>query len=430
MIRIPKRTSLLTLYALLLGSLVLAACARPGPTPTPTRSSSSPTASATLSPAPSFTPSPTLEPTFANPKIPPITPVPPPMQLNLPAQVQVAVILGTDELAPYVGRTKAVALLLFNPELTRASLVSFPPDMFVYIPGYTMQRLSVAYAVGGFKGMAETIRYNFGVRPTLYGLVHLNDFTHFIDDLNGITVGASQAVPEYCGDNPPGKVDMDGQQAFCYSRLRFGEDEADRSRRQQEVYAAIFGRLVHGGTLVRLPVLFNAYSKSIETNLTLSDFMNYLPLALKMGDPGRIEFFYLSNDDLTPWQIPDQQLKTTVLLPNQKEVNSTMQKAVQFVMQPAPLSNLVETLVSELTTTPTATPTPTSTATLTGTPTPYRSPVPSRTPTLTHTPTPRPTLIPTDIPPIFPTRPTAVPTSTPTPTATFTPTFTLAPASS
>lgn len=418
--RASSRRSLFLYAILLLTGLILAACAALFPTPAPTPAPTLPPASVTPSPTStlSATPSLTIVPTFPLPLLTPITPVPPPINdLKLPPGARAAVIMGTTELSPYVGTTKAVALVLFDENTSRASVISLPPDLFVYHPGYTMQRLSIAYAVGGFDQLASTIAYNFGVRPDYYALVHVNDFTFLVDELNGITVQAADRVLELCGFDPPGRVEMDGQQAYCQSRVRFGTAEADRERRQQEVYAGLFNRLVRGGTLTRLPELFSLLSQGIESNLSLDRLTAYIPLALRLGDPGRVTFYYLPDDDLTPWVLPDPDLQAVVLLPDLSEVHETMRKAIEFISTPAPLSPQVETLIAQLTITPTPTSTSTSTATATRTITPYRSPLPTRTVTRTITSTPRDTRTPTRTATPTNTEPW-VPTSTATATAT------------
>lgn len=387
------------LYFLLLAGLFLAACTPLTPTPAPTLAPHTPTLSPTLSATPSLTPGATLAPTFPLPLYTPVTPIPPPVVLSLPPEVQVGVLLGLDALTPYVGRADAIVIVLVNQETARASFVSVPPDLFVYIPGLTMQRLNIAYATSGFGGISDTLLYNFGVRPSFYAALHLNDFVGLVDDLGGITVQAIQPVHEFCGDNPPGRVEMDGQQAFCHMRLRFGQDEADRNRRQAEVYRGFMARLLRGGTLVRLPELYDKYQGSIETNLDLDDLMGFIPLALRLGDSRRVEDFRLSNNDVITWTLPDQPLespRSDVLLPDMSEIESTMRQALAFVLAPVPESEIAATLAYQLTISPTPTITRTSTATPTRTATPYRSPIPSRTATGTATRTPGPTRTPTD----------------------------------
>ena len=70
----------------------------------------------------------------------------------------------------YTGRTDAVAIVIYHPRLARASLVSVPPDLFGYIPGYTMQRVYSAYPVGGPQLLNSTLEYNFGIQPNDYAV--------------------------------------------------------------------------------------------------------------------------------------------------------------------------------------------------------------------------------------------------------------------
>ncbi len=416
---VNARRALFIILIFAIIGLVLAACAALFPTPEPTETAIPLTAtpSATLIPTITLTPTITPRPTFPLPLLTPITPIPPPVEnIEIPEGLQVIALLGADAIAPFVGRTDAMVIVIFNPQTGRASAILLPPDLFVYIPGYTMQRLNIAYAVGGFKQFASTIYYNLGIMPTHYAVLHLNDFVNAVDDLTGISVQAGGFVLELCGGNRPGQVEMDGQQAFCYARVRFGADEEDRSRRQIAVYTAMLARLVRGGTLTRLPDLFQAYQHSVVTDLKLEDLTGYLPMLLRLGDPARMEYYFLPNDDLTPWQIPGQQLSPTVLLPDMDELASTVRQAIAFVMKDAPLSPVIKTLESELTITPTPTATATYTRTSTSTPQPYRSPTITRTPTSSITPTETSTR-----------RPTRTPTVTITPTTTLTETLTLTP---
>jgi LCP family protein required for cell wall assembly len=374
-----------------------------------------PTPSTTLTRTPTTTASPTntllagtqaVWENFPAPQLPPITPIPPPLTgLKIPEEVRVLVIAGVDRSQPYTGRTDALAMVIYHPRLARASLVSIPPDLIGYIPGYTMQRMNTAYAVGGARRLANTLEYNFGLRPNSYAILNLDDFQNFVDDLGGINVTILENMRPYCPGIPPGLVLLNGTQALCYMRLRVGEDEQARNRRQQEVLRTVFLRLVEGGNLARVSELYQHHRKVIDTNLTLDGILQSVPLALKLGDPARIGYFQLSEKELLLWQI-SQYPKTNVFLPNRPAVMILMQQAINFVLTPSPLKDVVITLEYQLT----ISPTPTSTYTMT--------------PTATNTPTPLPTLTPTQT--ITPTR-VITSTRTVTPTRTITPTQTVTP---
>ncbi|MCJ7695246.1 MAG: LCP family protein, partial [Anaerolineaceae bacterium] len=96
--------------------------------------------------------------TYAPPSLDPITPIPPALSgLEIPDEVLVWVLLGVDNELPFTGRTNAIHVLLINPRLSKASLVSIPGNLYVYIPGYTMQRINIAYSVGGMALLRQTL---------------------------------------------------------------------------------------------------------------------------------------------------------------------------------------------------------------------------------------------------------------------------------
>jgi polyisoprenyl-teichoic acid--peptidoglycan teichoic acid transferase len=187
-------------------------------------------------------------------------------------------------------------------------------------------------------------------------------------------------------------------------------DELDRNQRQLDVVAQVFRRMVQGGNLVRLPGLVQTLEPNVETSYTLENLVDYIPLALQLGDPKQIEFFHVAPIQIFLWDIPGQS-GGQAFQPVAGALPQIAQAGLDFVLFPQPHDVVVKTLEYELTIspTPTITPTPTATSTRTLNPTLFR-------PTSTRfTVTPSAT------------RTTAVPTSmtmTPTPTATATPTQT------
>lgn len=416
--RRPGRYSWLSILAL---ALMLGACDRftlPSPTPTAHRSpgaTPSVTASSTPSPGASTTPSPAggqaIWEDFDPPRLTPATPIPPPLTgLVVPEEVRVLVVAGLDRPLPYTGRTDAIALVIYHPRLARASLVSVPPDLFGYIPGYTMQRLYIAYAVGGPRMLIDTVEYNLGLRPDQYAIFNLDSFSHLIDDLGGINITVFDNVTQFCPQVLPRISLLSGEDALCYMRLRIGDDEFSRNMRQQEVLRTVFLRMVEGGNLVRVPELYERYRSSVDSNVTFEELLDAVPLALKLGDPNRVGYFHFTPDHLNVWKI-SQSPEANVFLPNRPALFRLMQQAVDFVTTPSPLSEVVITLEYELT----ISPTPTSTYTQTPTPTQTFTPRPTITPT--RTPSPVVTMTPTRTPTLTI---TPIPTWTQSPTATTT----------
>lgn len=439
----PRRQSLYRRTLLLAWVLwsVMAACWFSTPqTPAPEQPATA-TLSATPLP-PSATPSATrgvlpVWGAYPPPSLPPARPIPTPYGLlPLPPGTKVYVLMGVDRDYPYLGRTDAILILLFNPQNRRASLLSVPPDLFVYLPGFTMQRLNTAYVQGGFELLSLALEYNFGLRPEKYLLAHKDDFAQFIDDLGRLTITLDKDEPELCDGLKAGRQHLDGETTLCYVRSRTLTDEHARSLRQLQTARLIFERLAQGGNLARLPDLFDIYGERVETNLSLAEMLDLVPLALELAAPGRIGLFTFAPQDVEPWKLSDAS-GATVFLPRPERLPQVLEAAVTFLNTPAPPSVLVTTFIAQATTSPTptrtltATLTPTRTATRirtstptrpTRTPTHTRTPTRTRTPSVTHTATTTPTPTETETP-----TETLTPTESSTPTPSETPTITETP---
>ena len=359
------------------------------------------TASATPSPIPM----PTLENTreievgrqprvdYPTPKIAPATAIPAPVTgLTIPDEVRLIVLLGSDNDAPFVSRTNAVMLAFYHPRLAKVALLSLPPEMFVYIPGYTMQRIGVAFAVGGFEMLADTIEYNIGMRPDEYVLVHQDDFSWFVDELKGLDVDVFRNYYDNCGGIPAGSVHLSGDDVFCYISFREGSDIRDQAVRQQQVVFQLFQNMARGGKLIELSELYYTYRNTVQTNLTLPLLLEYVPLGIRLGQPDRFGFFQFNIGDFIPWQLPGD-VTPTVLLPRSERIIKLVQEALDFTTIAVQSSDLIMTLEYQMT----ISPTPTSTYT------------PSLTPTRTITPTATSTIYTATI---TPGGPTLTPSST------------------
>ena len=309
------------------------------------------------------------------PSIPPATPIPPPLgDLALEDDILVWILLGSDTEPPFAGQTQAIHLLFINPRFSKASLVSIPGDLYVYIPGHTMQRLNIAYSIGGIETLRMTLAYNFGVVPDRFVLAHPGDFKWLVDDLNTVEVTVFYPIPQACGGIRAGLIQMDGTLALCYASYRNGMDEIDRMRRQQQLLRVIFRNMTQDGNLIQLPVFFASYQGWVKTDFSLPELMGYIPLALRLADPDRVGYYMIGWDQISIWEVPGYS-QAKVFLPDQEKIKALLQGAIDDIMIPSPLTDQVQTLEAQLTAaygaTATAyhliTPSPTTTPTPTGT---------------------------------------------------------------
>jgi LCP family protein required for cell wall assembly len=242
------------------------------------------------------------------------------------------VLLGSDQ-RPNTGgfRTDTMILLTLNPSAGIVSMTSFPRDLYVYIPGWTVQRMNTAHAHGGFDLLALTFEYNFGVHPDHYVLINMWSFEQAVDSLGGIDVEVAVTLTDHRDDYGQytvyaGTVHMDGETALWYVRSRYSTSDFDRGRRQQEVIVAAFRKLLSLDALNRASQLFEIYNSSVVTDMGFNQMASYLPLASKIAeDSGRIRRFAIGPQQVSPWV---NSSGAQVLLPIRESVIQVMKDAL------------------------------------------------------------------------------------------------------
>jgi len=174
-----------------------------------------------------------------------------PIESTFDDSVKVYVLLGSDwmEHREHQDATDAIMLVLVDTQSNAAMIVGVPRDLYVFIPGFGMGRNNIVWALGQFDAVAETIRYNFGLK--VEGIVYARIYAleRFIDKgLGGITVNVSEPINEKCGDLAinlsPGSVFMDGEYALCYARARMLTSDYSRMSRQREILFAMRDRFL------------------------------------------------------------------------------------------------------------------------------------------------------------------------------------------
>jgi len=246
-------------------------------------------------------------------------------------------LLGSDARPDEGGfRTDIIVWVSLNPKDGFVSAVSFPRDLYVYIPGYGENRINVAFPRGGFDLLADTFEENFGIRPDHYLLVDFNGFKSVINNLGGITVQTEKGLSDSCAKwiNPsgwcsvgPGSVHMNGELALWYARSRYSTNDIDRARRSQEVIKAIFNRLMSLDIIVKTPDLYNAYIDYVDTDIKLTDVLGLLPLANEINKNGDIRSYVIGYDHAYDWLTMQG---AQVLVPDYDKIRDVMIEAFQL----------------------------------------------------------------------------------------------------
>lgn len=290
--------------------------------------------------------------TYGNPPAPP-TPIPPPSaQLVFDREVVNILLLGSDRRPQSSSfRTDVLIIVSIHPEKGAVAMLSIPRDLYVYLPGYSMQRINMAFPLGeiiGYPGggpalLADTIRYNLGIPIDHFARVEMDGFSRIVDTIGGVDVNVTCSYRDWRLKEPyldpnvvqnwrlytvsAGVVHMDGDLALWYARSRKLSSDFDRSRRQQEVLRAIYRQVLSFNLIPQLPALYSELSETVSTDIALTDLLTLAPLSARIGSAD-IRSRFIGRDEVTSWRVPVSGAQ--VLVPNPASLQALVASAFDF----------------------------------------------------------------------------------------------------
>lgn len=317
----------------------------------PTAITPSPASLTSTPPSPSLTPTFSFgtwpPPDYGNPGHAQETAIPPAAPPLGGRETVNFLLIGSDRRAVSF-RTDTLVVVSIRPRDQSVSMISIPRDLYVYIPGWKMQRINTAYQRGemarypggGAQLLKDTVAYNLGIHIDHIAMVEFNGFRQIVDTLGGIDVPLVCTFTDWHIINPaisdqyesnwalysigPGVVHMDGDLALWYARSRKRSNDFDRGRRQQEVLRAIFNQGIRFNVIPKLPSLYSQLSHTAITDLSLNNLIELAPLAYNLSLP-HIRSYYINKSYVTAWRTPGG---ASVLLPNQNAIQQLVAEAM------------------------------------------------------------------------------------------------------
>jgi LCP family protein required for cell wall assembly len=226
----------------------------------------------------------------------------------------------------------------------KATVISFPRDSYVDVPGHDKNKLNAAYPIGvqsakgaanakgvGAQLLVKTIENLTQLKIDHFVQVDLLGFYRISNAIGGVQVCLNNAmgpaksvgqegpgldsgyepngswVSSYSGINlKKGKNTISGTQALAFVRQRHGlpNGDLDRIKRQQYFLSAVFRKISSAGTLLN-PFKLQTLLKAITTSLTMDQSLDPLKLARQMQNlqAGNVRFATIPTkgfDDNTP----------------------------------------------------------------------------------------------------------------------------------
>lgn len=263
-------------------------------------------------------PTATLTPTAVPSSTPTATPTPQPTPVvtDLSRTTNV-LILGSDQRPNRPNwRTDVIILLMMNPDLGEAAIVSFPRDMYIDpIPGHLPNRINVidylgemdAPGGGGPRLLIRILQDRLDIKIDNYVRFQFEGFENLIDALGGLRIHVDCYLYEVYPEEgiflnlPPGEHLLNGEQALSYVRSRrSGGGDLERARRQQRVVWALRKQLVDQNLLPRAFELYDALRYSVYTDIGKWDTVKFARFGLSLGESDIKGLVLRPPDAMTP----------------------------------------------------------------------------------------------------------------------------------
>lgn len=180
-------------------------------------------------------------------------------------------IIGNDAGPGRSGARSDVMVLVHVPADHRdVTLIHFPRDLYVSIPGKGKNKLNAAYAFGGAPLLVSTMQNMLGVRVDHVAMLGFEGFKSMTDAVGGVEVNVAEPSVSAGYTFTKGVMHMDGDMALAFVRERkqLSEGDISRGQRQLAFVKALMLKTLSKDTLTN-PVQFKNFVEAATNNLTV-----------------------------------------------------------------------------------------------------------------------------------------------------------------
>jgi LCP family protein required for cell wall assembly len=148
-------------------------------------------------------------------------------------------VLGSDARPGEVvtgQRADSIHLLSINPAKQKASIIGFPRDSWVEIPGHGTDKINAAMTYGGPDLVVQTVEGLMGIKIGYWAMTWFDGFEAMINRIDGLTVDVPFPVhdPYSHADLEAGVQTLDGREALAFARARHALPSGDFGRSENQ----------------------------------------------------------------------------------------------------------------------------------------------------------------------------------------------------
>ncbi len=190
-------------------------------------------------------------------------------------------------------RSDSIHIIGVDAKRHRATILGFPRDSWVSIPGHGHAKINEAMVDGGPELTVRTIEAITGIHIDFWMLTSFRGLEHMVDWIGGVNVNVPYAMHDrYSGANfARGRTHMRGWQALAFARNRHDTPNGDFSRSQNQGTLFLSALSDLGKRFAQDPTeLFRWISagwRNVQTDLSPSTLLDLAITATKV-DPKNV----------------------------------------------------------------------------------------------------------------------------------------------
>ena len=133
-------------------------------------------------------------------------------------------------------RSDSIHIIGLNPAKQRASILGFPRDSWVHIPGAGTNKINSAMSSGGPQLTIKTIESLTGIHIDFFVLTSFGGLSSMINAVGGVTVDVPYPMHDHFSgaDFSPGVQHLNGKQALSFARDRHDTPGGDLGRSENQ----------------------------------------------------------------------------------------------------------------------------------------------------------------------------------------------------
>ncbi len=208
---------------------------------------------------------PTMTPIGVTPDIPALVP-------EVESGTIALLLLGSDKRSYEPGeRADAIMYALISPEKKRMTLLSFPRDSYVAIPGHGRNKINASLTFGGPELTARTVSEFLGLPVDYYVLAEFWSYKRVVDAIGTIPVDLERRINDSGAkiNLPAGHNELNGPNALGLARARKAVVGGDfgRAANQQRMVQGAHDKFLDGNDGTDLGYIVSLMKDNLRTDL-------------------------------------------------------------------------------------------------------------------------------------------------------------------